>query len=188
MTKEIKKYQVNERHQLIDLNKDHTNFKLKFDCEAVDPSIIFNMFVTNQQELDSNDMSSLPLKKVNGKISGNIVADNNIYHNYYLILNAPQDCEIIVTIELEPIDGISSPIQNENTISPDQSPSNPQPSSTSPKWYQNISQIIFWVFIIILILIAFYLFFFSSKTTTTKTTNNPATKSNSIIDDLNNNL
>jgi ATP-dependent Zn protease len=192
MTKETKKYQVHERHQLIDLNQDHINFQLKFECEAVDPNIPFHMYVTNQQELDSTDISSLPLKKITtGKISGNIVADNNISHNYFLILSAPQSCEILVTIELEPIQAVLSSHENDNQNTLSSESSLPPTSSPSPSKWNNLSQILFWALIIILILIAFYLFFFSTRqkqeisSTIIPTT---TTQSHSIIDNLNNNL
>ena len=193
MTKETKKYQVHERHQLIDLNQDHINFQLKFECEAVNPNIPFNMYVTNQQELDSTDISSLPLKKITtGKISGNIVADNNISHNYFLILSAPQSCEILVTIELEPIQAVLSSNENQKTTSSESLSSESLPPTSSPsspsKW-NNVSQILFWALIIILILIAFYLFFFSTRQKQEiSSTIIPTQQSNSIIDNINNNL
>lgn len=107
MTREEQKYKVNNRHQLVDLNKDCTNFKLRFECYS-DPKDKFQVCVTNQDELDTKDLSTLPFKDViGGTISGNIVADTNTYQNYFIVLRADNECDVIVVVDLEPIEYVS---------------------------------------------------------------------------------
>lgn len=190
MSQIINKYKVHTRHQLIDLNKDHTNFKLKFVCNCDQD---YFMYITNQEELDSVDISSLPFKKVKGQISGNIVSDNNQYQNYFLILYAESPCEIEVIIELEPIEIISStsetpplqpsPLQQqqhkeETYKSPPQPPSTTTTTTTTNRIYR----IIFWIGLIVLFVFIIYYFFIR------KSYKRDMTESSSIVDDINKNL
>lgn len=103
MTREEQKYRVTTRHQLIDLNKENTNFKLQFECYS-DPNDQFQVCVTDQGELDTKDLSTLPFKNsVNGSVSGNIVADTNTYQNYFIVLRSDKDCDVMVVVDLEPM-------------------------------------------------------------------------------------
>jgi hypothetical protein len=103
MTREEQKYRVTTRHQLIDLNKENTNFKLQFECYS-DPNDQFQVCVTDQGELDTKDLSTLPFKdSVNGSVSGNIVADTNTYQNYFIVLRSDKECDVMVVIDLEPM-------------------------------------------------------------------------------------
>jgi len=111
--KEEQTYTVSNRHSLVDLNKDHTNFKLRFECIS---NSVFEMCITNQEELDQIDISQLQMKTVDtGTISGNIVADSNIYQNYFLVLRAEKETMVNVIIELEEIEpNLQTPPQLEN--------------------------------------------------------------------------
>lgn len=115
MTREEHHYRVTSRHQLIDLNKDCTNFKLRFECYC-DPAITFEMCVTNQDELDSKNLSDLPMKNVEGGfISGNILADSNTYQNYFMVLRSEKECEVTVKVDLEPIEFVPPPVTNDGS-------------------------------------------------------------------------
>lgn len=115
MTREEQKYRVTTRHQLVDLNKDCTNFKLRFECYS-DPKDSFQMCVTNQDELDTKDLSALPFKDVvGGSISGNIVADTNTYQNYFIVLRSDKECDVIVVVDLEPIEFLPPSLSTEET-------------------------------------------------------------------------
>ena len=69
--------------QLIDLNENVVNFELNFKITAKNGESFFAA-VTTQETLDSGDQ--LEYQTVNGTISGNIVSDENIYKNYFLLL------------------------------------------------------------------------------------------------------
>lgn len=98
-------YQVSRRAQLIDLNKDLTNFRLRFECHGEDPEVAYQVCVTNQTELDTTEMSALAMRTVEGgSISGNIVADSNVYQNYFLVLKSDVDTNVQVIVDIEPID------------------------------------------------------------------------------------
>ena len=90
-----KKNTLSNRKQLIDLNGDTTNFKLSFNATATKGES-FDAVVVDQKTLDSG--KDLVYKKANGNISGNIIADKNIYQNYFLLLKSDAPCECIVNI------------------------------------------------------------------------------------------
>jgi hypothetical protein len=77
--------------QLIDLNGDNTNFDLSFTVTCQDDTP-FHLLVVDQTTLDNTP--ELQYKEVNGTISGNIVADKNIYQNYFLILKSENTCTV----------------------------------------------------------------------------------------------
>jgi hypothetical protein len=93
---DIKKtsHTIGKIKQLVDLNGDTTNFDLSFTVTCRDDTP-FNLLVVDQSTLDNTP--ELTYKEVNGTISGNIVADKNIYQNYFLILKSDKTC--IVDVE-----------------------------------------------------------------------------------------
>lgn len=90
-----KTYTVNKHRQLVDLNGDSKNFDLTFTCTSKGGAP-FEVLVVDQATLDSTP--TLQYKKANGTISGNIVADKNVYQNYFLVLKADSPCEVTVKI------------------------------------------------------------------------------------------
>jgi hypothetical protein len=98
---------LEKRHQLIDLNKEYVNFEIFFECKALDGTKDFEMLVINQDQLDSVDLANLAMKRTRGGyISGNIVADEDKYQNYFLVIRAPEEndpMEVDLTISIRPI-------------------------------------------------------------------------------------
>lgn len=91
--------QVNNIKKLIDLNGDKTNFELSFNVKSVNDSP-FEAIVVSQTQLDSGN--PLEYKKVSqGVITGNIIADKNVYQNYFLLLKSdtPLECEVEINIK-----------------------------------------------------------------------------------------
>lgn len=97
------KYTLGSRHQLIDLNKELVNFRLEFQVFSVEPQKEFEALVVEQGQLDStSDLKMLEMKKANGKIGGSILADKNVYQNYFLVLKAsdtPVEVEVVLHLE-----------------------------------------------------------------------------------------
>lgn len=92
---------LEKRHQLIDLNKEYVNFDITFECRAVDATKDFEIIVVNQEQLNTIDLTNLTMKLTkNGYISGNIIADEDKYQNYFLILRAPTEEPIEVDLEI----------------------------------------------------------------------------------------
>jgi hypothetical protein len=95
------KYNLSGRHQLIDLNQEFINFKLDFQVVSVEPDTHFHAVVMEQEQLDSKlDLKNLDMKIAKGKIGGNIVADKNVYNNYFLVLKAVDDKPVEVELEI----------------------------------------------------------------------------------------
>jgi hypothetical protein len=101
MSRESNTIELSSRHQLVDLNKNLVNFKLDF--QVISPqNKEFETIILNQNEINSyENMDMMKMKKAPGKISGSIIADNNQYKNYFIILKSdePQTVEVITTIE-----------------------------------------------------------------------------------------
>ena len=92
---------VNKIKQLIDLNGDKVNYNLNFTVTSKD-GLPFDTIVVSQAKLDSGE--ELEYKKVlNGIINGNIVADKDVYQNYFLLLKAENPVECTVEIDIKDI-------------------------------------------------------------------------------------
>ena len=89
------KYRLGKIKQLIDLNGDSTNFDLQFQvtCEDDTP---FKVLVVDQTTLDNNP--DIEYKETKNTISGHIVADKNVYQNYFLILKSDTPCNVEVEL------------------------------------------------------------------------------------------
>ena len=101
MSKDTNTFELSKRHQLIDLNKNLVNFKLDFQVYS-EENKEFEAVVLSQNKINEfENMESIEMKKAPGKISGTIIADNNKYENYFIILrsNEPQKVNVITTIE-----------------------------------------------------------------------------------------
>jgi hypothetical protein len=90
-----KTYTLGKIKQLIDLNGESTNFELSFTIKCKDDTP-FQILVVDQTTLDNS--TELDYKDARKVISGNIIADKNIYQNYYLILRSEVPC--VVDVEL----------------------------------------------------------------------------------------
>jgi hypothetical protein len=93
--------ELSPRHQLVDLNKKLVNFKLDFNVVSLNDKE-FEAVVMNQTDINKYDnLDTIEMKTAPKKISGNIIADNNTYENYFLILrsNDPQNVEIKTIVE-----------------------------------------------------------------------------------------
>ena len=116
--------ELSTRHQLVDLNKKLVNFKLDFNVVSLNDRD-FEAVVMNQTDINKFDnLDTIEMKTAPKKISGNIIADNNNYENYFLILRSsePQKVEIKTTIEeIEPKE--EEPIQLKENLDIEQKPS-----------------------------------------------------------------
>ena len=105
--------ELSTRHQLVDLNKKLVNFKLDFNVVSLNDKD-FEAVVMNQTDINRFDnLDTIEMKTAPKKISGNIIADNNNYENYFLILRSsePQKVEIKTIIEeIEPKEEEEEPV------------------------------------------------------------------------------
>lgn len=107
MSKEKLSYQLNERHQLIDLNQKIVNFKLEFKVESEPLGKEFYAIVMNQNQINEYEkLDQIDMKIAPGKIGGTIVADNNKYQNYFLILKSkgPNPTKVNVYTDIQEIE------------------------------------------------------------------------------------
>ena len=162
MSKSQRKYQVGKYRQLIDLNGEIVNFELNFDVKSVDKKP-FHAVVVDQTTLDSN--SDISYKYANsGEISGTIVADKNVYQNYFLLLKADEMCDCIVSISLSeiPVDkNAPPPPPPQQAFQKSQNRPALPPSSHTHLQQQNSKEIPTWaiimaVFGILLLVSAYY--------------------------------
>ena len=88
--------ELTNRHQLIDLNKEKVNFKVTFNVLSEPVGQEFEAIVMNQNDLNNySKLQDIQMKIAPGKIGGTIVADNNTYQNYFLILKSHQDDKVV---------------------------------------------------------------------------------------------
>lgn len=173
-------YVLTQRHQLIDLNKSYKNFKLQFQVIGNEPNKDFHALVLNQEQLDGiEDLNTLTMKVAKGKIGGTIVADNDKYQNYFLILKSIQENEnpevqVILNIEeiepkaSTPTEQQSSPQKNTNqegltgNNQLDQPASIPVITQKRPLWRNP------WVWLLMFVLLAggLYYYFYIYKRNT----------------------
>jgi flagellar biosynthesis GTPase FlhF len=96
MSKKV--YTTSNVQQLIDLNEDLTNFKLKFTLSSKNGKE-FDMVIADQYTID-NTPNDLDFKRVKNTISGTIVSDKNVFQNHFLILKSvgenPAEVEVII--------------------------------------------------------------------------------------------
>lgn len=117
---------LEKRHQLIDLNKEYVNFDIMFECRAVDATKDFEIIVVNQEQLNTIDLTNLTMKRTKGGyISGNIVADEDKYQNYFLILRSATDEPVDVDLDIK-IKQIESKPQEQPQHQPQQQMEFPQ--------------------------------------------------------------
>jgi hypothetical protein len=122
---------LERRHQLIDLNKEYVNFDITFECRAVDATKDFEIIVVNQEQLNTIDLTNLTMKLTkNGYISGNIIADEDTYQNYFLILRAPTEEPIEVDLEIR----IKQIEAKEHAEAPPSQPMVPPPLADYPPY------------------------------------------------------
>lgn len=128
---------LEKRHQLIDLNKEYVNFDITFECRAVDATKDFEIIVVNQEQLNTIDLTNLTMKLTkNGYISGNIIADEDKYQNYFLILRAPTEEPIEVDLEIR-IKQIDAKQQAETPQFPQSQPLAPPPLADHPPYFDD---------------------------------------------------
>jgi len=128
MSQTKKTYSLSKIKQLIDLNGDSTNFNIKFKVTCKDNSP-FQVLVVDQTTLDNTE--TLEYKDVTtGVISGNVIADKNVFQNHFLILKSDNQCEVDVEIIKEDLPKTPDSIiqQQINTVTDTPSQSIRQPS------------------------------------------------------------
>jgi len=147
MLTETTNVELTSRHQLIDLNKKLVNFKLDFNVQSLENKD-FDAVVMCQSEINNYDkLENIEMKNAPGKIGGTIIADNNKYENYFIILKSkePQKVDITTTVEeIEPKETESPVVDLEE---------NNENISEKP-FYRNRG---FWVLVLmVVVLIGFY--------------------------------
>ena len=158
--------------QLLDLNGGSINFDITFSAKSLDNSP-FDAIVVDQSTLDNN--TNLDFQRANeGIISANIVADKNVYENYYLCLKADKPCQVEVVIDKKEIKA-NVPPSNSLASQSLKPPLKPPTKQDKTNW-------LFIGIIIIIILGGFYYYYYIYKKNNNKLQDSPAITSNQIFD------
>ncbi len=134
-------YTIDQKPQLIDLNQDTVNFDITFTVKG-DPQTSFEYLVIDQTILDNNP--DFECKQTTGSISGNIISNKGIYQNYYLVLKAPQPCQLDVYIDKKEVAQELPAIPQQVAL--------PEPKSSKINWK--------FIFLLVALGIVVYLLFF----------------------------
>lgn len=121
-------YSISKIKKLIDLNHDMINFKLTFNMVSENQ---FQALIIDQSTLDNIPSDQLEYKTVNGSLSGEVVADKNVYQNYYIILKS--DVPTSVSVELQTIK-LPDHINNEPKEKKDKSGTSSSVNSSNLKY------------------------------------------------------
>lgn len=160
------KYVLAQRHQLIDLNKTFKNFKLQFQVVSTDPAKEFHAIVLTQEQLDATDLGTIEMKVAKGRIGGTIVADNDKYQNYFLVLKSiqPQDnIEVEVSTSIDEVDPKPKE-EEEYSPPPDEATPSPITPTAAPVQEKSSLQVLlgstwFWVAVAVLAAGLYYYFY-----------------------------
>jgi hypothetical protein len=167
-------YKINQQKQLIDLNGQSVNFDLNFSVVSKNGEP-FDVLVVDQATLDSENV--LEYKKSDqGRISGSVVSDKNIYQNYFLVLKAEKPCEVYITIDKKEIEAqhYKEPVQQQYRQPPIQEYYNPVQPYQDQRVNQKIVEtnesntnwrFIFAVIFLVMGIGAVYYFFYKKKKT-----------------------
>lgn len=97
MSKKV--YRTGKLQQLIDLNEDLINFKLKFTLNSKNGEE-FLMAIADQYTIDNNP-NEIEFKKIKNTISGTITSDKNVFQNHFLILKSVEETEAEVEVLIQ---------------------------------------------------------------------------------------
>jgi len=94
-------YVINNVQQLFELNPNLVNFKSSFAVQSLSNEPFMGI-VINQQHLDSGE--ALVFKTADqGFFSGEIIQDNNLYTNWYLVLKSQKPNKVAIDIQTQPV-------------------------------------------------------------------------------------
>ena len=117
--------ELTNRHQLIDLNKEKVNFKVSFNVISDPVGEEFEAIVMNQNDLNNySKLQDIQMKVAPGKIGGTIVADNNTYQNYFLILknhNNEKNVNVKLSYQIEDVPAQETPTEVPHEVYEEQS-------------------------------------------------------------------
>ena len=129
---------IGKRPKLYDLNKNYTNFEIEFQIDAERPDLRFHVHILPQDQLDKTDLEDIPMKSVQGKISGKVSNNNNVYQNYFIILKNDTDEEAKVLIRTRTI---VFPITVPESSTPVHPPTDPTtPAELPTEHYTNTTE------------------------------------------------
>lgn len=90
---------ISQTNQLIDLNKDLTNFRASFSVECPENKE-FQFLVADQTTLDNENLEFE--NSVGGKAAGELNFQEDVYQNYFLVLRCNEPTEVEVNCYIEP--------------------------------------------------------------------------------------
>jgi len=101
-----KQYTIGQTKQLIDLNENLINFKIQFRVSSTIPPPDcppFEVGIIPQSQLNTSP-DDIQLQQVtNGEFSGEIENTNGVYQSWYLVLKAPEECNVMVQLAKEEV-------------------------------------------------------------------------------------
>jgi hypothetical protein len=104
--------------QLIDLNRQKTSFKLKYQVISEVPNVAFYCSVQSQADLDQSD--KVPLQPYTGRCEGVVSNNSGMFQNYFLALKSDRPIRVrLIVNELPPDPPIPSAIPQPVVVAPE---------------------------------------------------------------------
>lgn len=162
-----KSYSVSKKLQLIDINHDMINFRVRFQLSSDKP---FYALIVDQETLDNTDMKQIDFHYVQDSLSGEVVSDKNTYQNYYILLKSDEPTDVLVQLFTTPLPDFIKQAEDEEEVRVvEESPAHPHTESSStteliPDKYNYFSfkNIIMYIFVIS-VLFSLYYYFIKGK-------------------------
>lgn len=95
---------ISNNKKILHLNNDVINFKLNFKVVGESP---FFAVICDQDQLDNGNIEFKSID--DGFFSGEMVSNNNIHKNYFIVLRADNDVNVSINLDLQEL-----PINNDN--------------------------------------------------------------------------
>ena len=167
---------IGTRPKLYDLNKNFTNFEIEFLVQAERPNEAFFVYIMPQDQLDKVDLKDIPMKAVEGKISGKVSNNNDTYQNYFLILKTenPEETKVHIkttTVVLplsHTLTTTPAPVQETTSWTPETvTTTAPAPAPAAPVataeggFFQRISKspILYYVKMVLILVVVLYVLY-----------------------------
>lgn len=160
---ENKMVKLTKYMQLIDLNKEFTNFDINFSVKERSGKS-FQLAVVDQTTLDSG--SDIPYETINGETSANLISNKDVYQNYFLCLKTIGDNSDNVVVDIN-INGREIPAE---TVTDTTQPPTPTPQLVKTQtgvvaFLKKNWKVIVAVIVLIVIGVFVYYYYFNKSST-----------------------
>ncbi len=177
---ENKMVKLTKYMQLIDLNKELTNFDINFSVKERGGKS-FQLAVVDQTTLDSG--SDIPYETINGETSANLISNKDVYQNYFLCLKAMENQFDDVVVDIN-INGREIPAEIVTNTTQNTTPSQITNTQTGVVAFLKKNWKVIVAVIVFIAICVFVYYYYFNKSSTVKDDNSTPKLLESITETL----